>query len=211
MLLKQDVGLNLLKFIKECTLRLLLLLCFCFICHSHNIYGNDYSNQGIYKSLEASRDKKIKQSQVNTQTLTYYLSVVEFAESFITIPTTSINGGSTLSSKYLAGRAAIYNTDNEKVGTCSASFLCMQNQDGIYTDISNYISVDNGLVVSWFTPTTLINLETDSIIHSMVTECMVTASTKIGFNPFYGQTFNLIVSSENGRIYFEFTRTGTIF
>lgn len=45
----------------------------------------------------------------------------------------------------------------------------------------------------------------------MITECMVVASTKIGVNPFYGQTFNLIVSSRDGKIYFEFTRTGTIF
>ena len=71
--------------------------------------------------------------------------------------------------------------------------------------------LDNGLIVSWFTPTTLINLELDTIINSMVTECMVVASTKIGVNPFYGQTFNLIVSSDDEKIYFEFTRTGTIF
>jgi hypothetical protein len=45
----------------------------------------------------------------------------------------------------------------------------------------------------------------------MVTECMVVASTAIGVNPFYGQTFNLIVSSDNEKIYFQFTRTGTIF
>lgn len=146
------------------------------------------------------------------QSLVYYLNVEDFAQSFIAIPTSNVSGDSTtISSRYLAGRAALYDQNNAKVGTCSASFLCMQNQDGIYTDISNYISVNNGLVVSWFTPTTLINLELDSIIHSMVTECMVTASTLIGFNPFYGQTFNLIVSSENGKIYFEFTRTGTIF
>jgi hypothetical protein len=145
-------------------------------------------------------------------TITYYLYVSDFAESFIEIPTSNVSGSSpTISSRYLAGRAAIYNEANLQVGTCSASFLCMQNADGIYTDISNYFSVDSGLIVSWFTPTTLINLELDSIINGMVTECMVTASTKINLNPFYGQTFNLIVSSESGKIYFKFTRTGTIF
>ena len=148
----------------------------------------------------------------NQQSLTYYLYISDFAQSFIEIPTSNVSAdSSTISSKYLAGRAAIYNECNQKVGTCSASFLCMQNADGIYTDISNFLSVDNGLIVSWFTPTTLINLELDSIINSMVTECMVVASTKIGVNPFYGQTFNLIVSSDDEKIYFEFTRTGTIF
>lgn len=146
------------------------------------------------------------------KTFTYYLYISDFADSFIEIPTSNVSGDSTtISSKYLAGRAAIYNEANVKDGTCSASFLCMQNADGIYTDISNFISVDNGLIVTWFTPTTLINLELDSIIHSMVTECLVEATTKVGVNPFYGQTFSLVVSSDDEKIYFKFTRTGTIF
>ncbi len=112
---------------------------------------------------------------------------------------------------YLAGRAPIYNVNNMQVGTCSASFLSMQNADGIYTDISNYLSVDNGLIVTWFTPTTLLNLELDSIVNSMITECTVVATTKVGFAPFFGQTFNLIVSSDSEKIYFQFSRIGTIF
>lgn len=169
--------------------RLFLLLCVCFIYCTHALYGT-----------------------VQADTQTYYLNISDFADSFIEIPTSNVSGSSsTISSKYLAGRAALYNSDNQKVGTCSASFLCMQNADGIYTDISNFISVDNGLIVTWFTPTTLINLELDTIINSMVTECMVTASTKVGIAPFYGQTFNLIVSSDSGKIYFEFTRTGVVF
>lgn len=139
--------------------------------------------------------------------LTYYLYTEDFINSLIEIPTSNVAvDSSTISSKYLAGRAPVYNVHNEKVGTCSASFLCMQNGDGIYTDISNYLSVDNGLIVSWFTPTTLVNLELDSIIHGMVTECLVKASTKIGFNPFYGKKFNMIVSSDGSKIYFDLTR-----
>ena len=171
------------------SIKLVLLLCYAFIYPSHSLHAT---------------------VQANSQT--YYLSIADFAQSFIEIPTSNVAVDSTtISSTYLAGRAAIYDLNNQKVGTCSASFLCMQNADGIYTDISNFISVDNGLIVTWFTPTTLINLELDSIIHSMVTECIVSASTNVGFNPFYGQTFNLIVSSLNGRIYFEFTRTGIVF
>lgn len=150
--------------------------------------------------------------QALQSTQSYYLNIADFAQSFIEIPTSNVAVDSTtISSTYLAGRAPLYSVNNVKVGTCSASFLCMQNADGIYNDISNYISLDNGLIVTWFTPTRLINLELDSIINSMVTECMVTATTNVGFNPFYGQTFDLIVSSLDGRIYFEFTRTGMIF
>lgn len=152
-------------------------------------------------------DKSRKKVCKKHKKLSYYLYTEDFIKSFIEIPTSNVAvDSSTISSTYLAGRAAIYNVQNKKVGTCSASFLCMQNGDGIYTDISNYLSVDNGLVISWFTPTTLINLELDSIVHSMVTECIVVASTKVGFNPFYGKKFNMIVSSDDKKIYFKLTK-----
>lgn len=71
------------------------------------------------------------------QSFTYSLSIDEFAESFVEIPTSNVTvPSSTVSSKYLAGRAPVYNANNERVGNCSASFLCMQNESGIYTDIT---------------------------------------------------------------------------
>ncbi len=172
--------------LKKATVAFFLLLC--IGCHLHPLHG------------------------VEPKTLTYYLNVADFANSFIEIPTSNVSvDSSTIDSSYLAGRAPIYNANNVKVGTCSASFLSMQNADGIFTDISNYLTADNGLIVTWFTPTTLINLELDSLIHSMVTECTVVVTTKVGFAPLFGQTFDLVVSSDSGRIYFQFTRIGTIF
>src|SRR5438874_11084396 len=147
----------------------------------------------------------------NGEPMTYFLKVTDFINSLIEIPAKPIRNphihNSTTDSKYLAGIANIYipGDDQNSVGRCSASFLCFKNNDRFYTDISNYISVDNGLIVSWLTPTTLINLELDSIINGMVTECIVVASTKIGPNPFYGETFNLVVSSDGQQIQFEFT------
>lgn len=186
MLIKQAAGLKLPDFIKNGYAAFLLLF-IGLACQSHHVYG------------------------VN-QTITYYLYIADFAASFIQIPTSNVAvDSSTLASSYLAGRAPIYNVNNMKVGTCSASFLNMQNEDGIFTDISNYLSADNGLIVTWFTPTKLINLELDSIINSMVTECTVVATTKVGVSPFFGQTFDLIVSSNGGKIYFQFSRIGTIF
>ena len=154
------------------------------------------------------------------QPMKYFLKVNEFIASLVKIPSMPIAfptptptphfpdvHNTTSASKYLAGIANIYlpGDDQHSVGRCSASFLCFKNDQRFYTDISNYISVDNGLIVSWFTPTTLINLELDSIINSMVTECIVVAATKIGPNPFYGETFNLVVSSDGQQIQFEFT------
>jgi hypothetical protein len=149
----------------------------------------------------------------NGESMTYFLKVREFIEGLIEIPATPIPPhfpnpphNRTTDAKYFAGIANIYVPGvRAPFGRCSASFLCYKNNHRFYTDISNYISVDNGLIVSWFTPTTLINLELDSIINSMVTECIVVAATKIGPNPFYGETFNLVVSSDGQQIQFEFT------
>ncbi len=149
----------------------------------------------------------------NGMPMTYFLKVREFIEGLIEIPATPIPPhfpnpphNRTTDAKYLAGIANIYVPGvRANVGRCSASFLCYKNNHRFYADISNYLSVDNGLIVSWFTPTTLINLEIDTIINEgMVTECIVVAATKIGPNPFYGETFNLEVSSDSQQIQFQF-------
>jgi hypothetical protein len=179
-------------------------------CQSYEQEVAGYANascQGVEdpKVDQAFADKLLKLNPSKKHVkLSYYLYTVDFIKSFIEIPTSNVSSSSsTISSKYLAGRAVVYDQHNKKVGTCSASFLCMKNKDGIYTDISNYLSVENGLVISWLTPTTLRNLELDSVIHSMVTECIVPASTKVGFNPFYGKIFNMVVSSDDKKIYFK--------
>ena len=166
--------------------KVFMLVCMSFICHVAPLHGAEIRS--------------------------YYLYIADFADSFIEIPTSNVTiGGPTIASSYLAGRAPIYNEKDEQVGTCSASFLNMQTDDGIFTDISNYLSADNGLIVTWFTPSTLINLELDSIIHSMVTECTVTVTTKVGFSTVFGKTYDLIVSSDDQKIYFKFIRIGNIF
>ncbi len=191
MSIKQSTGLRLLNSIKNGCTAFLLLLFVGLACHSHPLCAVNFTEP---------------------ETITYYLYIADFAESFIEIPTSNISEDSpTIDSSYLAGRAPIYNVNNMQVGTCSASFLSMQTEDGIFTDISNYLSADNGLIVTWFTPTTLINLELDSIVNSMVTECTVVVTTKVGFAPLFGQTFDLIVSSDSEKIYFQFSRIGTIF
>jgi len=164
-------------------------------------------------------------TEVDPAVQKYFLKVGEFIQSLVEIPVAPVkfkpppsnphSVNTTTSSKYLAGIASIYELSDssdppKRVGRCSASFLCYQNEQGIYTDISNYISVDNGLIVSWLTPTTLKDLVLDTVIHGMVTECIVEASTKIGVNPFYGDTFNLKVSSvrmgAEDQVQFEFKK-----
>ncbi|MBS0585668.1 MAG: hypothetical protein JSR76_05140 [Verrucomicrobia bacterium] len=147
-----------------------------------------------------------------TDTLTYYCYVNDFIESFIEIPTSNVSVGSpTISSRYLAGRSALYNTSDIESGTCSASFLCMQNASGIYTDISHYLSANDGLVVAWSTSTTLTNLELASFVEAMIAESTVIVATKVGSASLFGETFDLFISSDGEKLYFEFSRIGTIF
>jgi hypothetical protein len=136
---------------------------------------------------------------------TYYLNVDEFITNMISSPTTNVSEPSGIvDSRSLAGRAELYDAKTDlRKGTCSATFLCMQTEN-IFVDIVNYIALDNGLIVSWLTPTTCANLELDTIVNSLVSECLVESNTKIGFNPYYGKTFDLKVKSKNGRIYFKF-------
>jgi hypothetical protein len=143
-----------------------------------------------------------------TTTLYYYLNISEFIQSLVEVSTSLLpTTTTTTDALYIYGRAPIYTNDSsDSIGICSASFMCSKKSDtDIYTDITNYISVGNGLVVSWLTPARPANLELDSIVNSMVTECIVSANTKIGQNPFYGETFNLVVTSSNGKIGFLFT------
>jgi len=183
---------------------LFLLICAPFSVHSMCEKNEELDHPS--KTEASLVHRTMRKSCKKQKKFSYYLYVDDFIKSFIEIRTSIPSGSTTLSSSYLAGRAPLYNGRDEKVGVCSASFLCMQNEDGIFTDISNYLSVDSGLIVTWFTPTTLLNLELDTILHSMVTECIVLASTKVGFNPFYGKTYNMVVSSDDKKIYFNLTQ-----
>lgn len=137
---------------------------------------------------------------------TYYLKTTEFINNLVTIPTSNISQPSDVTaSSYIAGLSDLYcKKTNKKVGTCSASFLGLQ-REMVYVDIANYISLNNGLIITWLTPTTCANLEVDSMVNSLVSECIVTSTTKIGFNPYYGDTFDLKVSSDEDKIWFKFT------
>jgi hypothetical protein len=163
-----------------------------------------FSGNGI-GSYNRIRNYKTPISNNNTINLTYYINLIDFVENTITIPTKNYSNESTNVSSYFGGRATVYNSNNEMCGTCGATFLNIQNSSNIYTEISNYLTIDNGLIISWFTPSNPANLEIDTIVNSMVTECIVKSTTKIGSNPYYGMTFNMIVSSNNGVITFSLT------
>ena len=99
MLMKQVAAIQQLK--KNYT-TLILLLCLSFIYHSNPLYGGDHAP--IFKNLEGSIDEL--SSEPFNKTLTYYLYVLDFIQSFIEIPTTPVaSDSSTISSEYLAGRA----------------------------------------------------------------------------------------------------------
>jgi len=139
-----------------------------------------------------------------------FLNTQDFVNALCTVPTTPSFAGITpsppvtVSTLYAFGRAPVYDSVTQRqCGTCSATFLCQKTTD-IFVDISNYIALDSGLIVSWFTPDNPADLGADTIVNGMVTQAIVRAATKVGSNPYYGATFNLTVSSASGKISFEF-------
>jgi len=167
-----------------------------------NIVMNPYTNSRLFHNSSETKHK-------GPSRFAFYLSIKEFENSFITIPTSNLSTtGTTLGSSYLAGRAKLYNESNLHVGTCSASFLNMQvlPTGGIFTDISNYIQTVDGLIVTWFTPTSLVNLALDTLINGLVTEAIVTVTTKVGKSRYFGQTYLMDVSSDGTYVHFSFAR-----
>jgi hypothetical protein len=149
---------------------------------------------------------------------TYYLLVEDFVNSMVAVQTgvpAELAGNSanltTVDSSYIYGRAPLYrgnSTNGVPVGTCAASFMNSQDTNNrVYSAISNFISTDDGMIVSWFTPTFLSNLELDSLVNGMVTKCRVACNTLIGkTSPYYGKRYTLEVSSSDGKIWFRFKR-----
>lgn len=173
-----------------------------------------FSGNGIgsFNRISAFVYKELKPTPIK---LSYYLYAEDFINNAVIIPTTNYITTSSNSSLYFGGRCPIYNSvTNNPSGTCSATFLNIQTPtldypsapSNIYTDISNYLTIDNGLIISWSTPSNPINLEISNILNSMVSECIVKTTTKIGVNPYYGMTFNMIVSSQSGKVFFDLTQ-----
>lgn len=138
-------------------------------------------------------------------TLSYYLKVSDFLKNSIVIPSNNLNFNKNLSSLYFTGVSNIYDSfTNEEKGNCSASFICI-NPGVVNLQIANYLYTYDGLIITWFTPTTLPNLIIDELIFGMVTECTVEVTTKVGISKYYGKKFSMIVSQNNGLIYFNLT------
>jgi len=185
---------------------ILILLIITFIA------GGYFLQQGNGRDGRDGRDgKDFSQKTIKKEekTITYYMYMEDFSKSLIEIPSSVVFGDSTtLTSAYLAGRAYIYNSENDtKVGSYSATFLCIQNNEGlILMDVTNTLFDPNGIIATWFTPKTLADLEVDTIIKSIATtECRVTVNNKVGAFPFFGQTFNLSVLNGDDTISFKFT------
>ena len=128
-----------------------------------------------------------------------YLNISEFLNSANIVDLTPVQETSTTTSKFFGGACPVYDKHNNEVGTISASFLCFGSQDNYFVDISNYISLKNGLILTWLTSTKVANLIVSDIIFGMISDNITLANSKIGVNPFYGKSFNMNVSSNTDK------------
>jgi hypothetical protein len=139
-----------------------------------------------------------------TSVYQYYLNVEEFINNLVEIPVIYSTGASPSAS--IAARAPLYKVGSTNpIGTCSASFLCLNDGENVFVDISNFINIENGMIVSWFTPTTVQALELNQIIYAMITQAIVRVTTKTGSpNNFFSRTYSLTVTTNGPKIFFLF-------
>jgi hypothetical protein len=139
---------------------------------------------------------------------TYYIDNAALEASFVEVPTSNTVFNDTVtSSSYLVSTAPLLDGSGTRVGTYSATFVSLQTASGITTDITNYVSTDAGLVVTWTTQAAPINLEFTTITESVATETTVTATTKVGASPYFGKIYNLVVSESSPGTEFHFEPT----
>ena len=139
---------------------------------------------------------------------TYYIDNAVMVASFVEIPTSNtVFDTTTLSSSYIVGSAPLLDGSGTRVGTYTATFLSLQTASGVTTEITNYLSTDAGLVVTWTTQATPSNLAFTTIAESLATDSTVSATTKIGSSPYFGKTYNLVVSEAGTGAEFHFEPT----
>jgi hypothetical protein len=126
---------------------------------------------------------------------TYFICTAFLVGSFVEVPTSNtVFNTTTISSSYVIGSAPLLDGSGTQIGTYTATFLSLQTASGITTDITNYLSTNAGLVVTWTTQATPSNLTFTTIAQSLVTDSTVTATTEVGSSAYFGKTYNLVVS-----------------
>ena len=139
---------------------------------------------------------------------TYYIDNAALDASFVEIPTSNtVFNTTTLASSYLVGSAPLLDGSGTQIGTYTATFVSLETAGGVTTDITNFLSTDAGLVVTWTTQATPSNLSFATITESVVTDTTVTATTKVGSSPYFGKTYDLVVSEGGPGAEFHFEPT----
>jgi hypothetical protein len=129
----------------------------------------------------------------------YYLNIDDFAKNTNFANLSPIDNTSTTTSKFYGGFCPVFNKHNKQVGTISASFLCFVNNQTNYVDISNFLSLKNGLILSWFASTN-IDLIVSELALGLVGTSLCVANCKVGnANPYYGKMFNVAVSANKDK------------
>ncbi len=135
---------------------------------------------------------------------TYFVIADDLVQNLIEVPTSNVSIGSgTISSRYLAGTVPLYNADGTTVGVFSVTFLLMQTADGISADLTGYLSTSDGLTLTWAAPTTVVDLQLDTIVGSVVGEGSQNVTAIAGSAHFTGHVFRLAFSAVGSRIYFD--------
>jgi hypothetical protein len=139
----------------------------------------------------------------------YLIKSDELILSLVQLPTSNVDGSSTtIASTYLYGRSNLYDLDSVKVGTYSATFIALQDSNGIYVDISNSLVTDGGVVFNWQTTEPIANLELSTIVDAIKSDRSLTIDSSISSTVYFGQRYDLSFSGTGSDIVFNIHRRG---
>ena len=142
--------------------------------------------------------------------LTYYqtpkfnvnVDGTEFLMNTLLVPTVSVANPDN-ESKYFINNAKLRDNKNNEVGDYNVTILCMKTNNYYYITVTNNITLNNGLILSWIASSKATSLTPAELLSGMVTECHVRSNVKVGENPYYNREFRIKVTTSGGNINFD--------
>jgi hypothetical protein len=142
--------------------------------------------------------------------LLYYFKISDFTKNVVNTATEILDTSNVSKALSLFGRADLYDENDNIGGEISASVNASTNTENSYTNVINYVGLNNGIIVWWPAPATIANLGLNTIINGMFSSSIVISNVAVGKDPFfYGKTFNVNVYPKDGKIYVSFTPYNT--
>lgn len=133
----------------------------------------------------------------------------DFLKKIGVIPVLNSEGATSSETSYFIGNSKLFDnnqnssTYEKEVGDYSVSIINMKRDDYYYINTTNYLTLDNGLILTWLATSKVKTFTPAELFNGIVTNC-ITRSNIQGDkkNPYFNREFKISVSPNNGNIFF---------